>query len=172
MTYPVRLPLRVIVTIIACFLFTALFALPALAEGSHDRVQFGNDITVGPNEEIGEATCFGCTVRVRGHVTGDITVFGGSILVEDQGEVGGDITIFGGSIRLDKSVKVGGDMTAFGAHIRRDPEATVGGDVTTFGGPIWIVLIFGLPFLIFAGFIALIVWLVRRLTRPSVPVAA
>lgn len=168
MTYPIRLPLH----IIACGLFMALFAMPAWADGSHDRTHFGNDITVGANEEIGEATCFGCSVHVRGHITGDVTVFGGRVVIEDQGEVGGDATVFGGGIRLDKAAKLDGDVVVFGGGVRRDPDATVGGDVTAFAGPIWLVVVFGLPFLLFAGFIALIVWFVRRLTRPSVPVAA
>ena len=49
--------------------FLVLLALPVLlialstaafADGSHERTQFGRDIVVGPNDEVGDATCFGC----------------------------------------------------------------------------------------------------------------
>jgi len=139
---------------------------------SHERTQFGRDIVVGPNEEVSDATCFGCSVRIRGHVTGDVTTFGGSVVLEDQGEIAGDTTTFGGNIRLSKGVKINGDVTVFGGRLRRDPEATIHGDVANFGGPIWLFVIFGLPLLLLGAFIALIVWLVRRLLRPALPAAA
>ena len=73
---------------------------------------------------------------------------------------------------MDAGAKVDGDAVVFGGHLRRDPAATVGGDVTNFGGSFWLVLIFGLPFAILGAFIALVVWLVRMLTRSSVPAPA
>jgi hypothetical protein len=142
-----------------------------LGEGVHERTQFGHNISVGAGEEVSEVTCFGCSVRVRGHVASDVTTFGGSIVVEGQGEIGGDTTTFGGSVRLEKDAKVH-DVTVFGGQVHRDADATVQGDVTNFGGAGWVVLIFGLPLVIFGAVIALIVWLVRRLIRPAVPVAA
>jgi hypothetical protein len=148
------------------------FSTNAFADGSHERTQFGRDIVVGPNEEVSDATCFGCSVRIRGHVTGDVTTFGGGVVLEDQGEIAGDTTTFGGNIRLSRGVKINGDVTVFGGRLRRDPEATIHGDVANFGGPIWLFVIFGLPLVILGAFIALIVWLVRRLLRPAVPAAA
>jgi hypothetical protein len=156
----------------ACMLFVTGLCNFAAADDPHDRTHFGHDITIGANESVSEATCFGCSIRVRGHVDGDVTVFGGRIVIEDQGEVSGDATVFAGGMRLDRSAKVGGDVTVFGGEIRRNPDASVGGDVTTFGGPIWIFLIFGLPLVFLGAFIALIVWLIRRMTRPSLPATA
>ncbi len=157
----------------------SLFVIPVLcltaaafADKSHDRTQFGHDVTVNAGDEVGEVTCFGCSVRVRGRVAGDVTTFGGSIVLEDEGEVGGDATTFGGGLRMDAGAKVDGDAVVFGGHLRRDPAATVGGDVTNFGGSFWLVLIFGLPLAILGAFIALVVWLVRMLTRSSVPAPA
>lgn len=154
-----------------CLLAVAALCVPALADGSHDRTQFGHDIYVGPDEQVSEATCFGCSVHVRGHVDGDVTTFGGAIVVEEFGEVGGDSTSFGGDVRLDKDAKVQA-ITVFGGRVRRDPQASVEGDVTTFTGSYWLFLIFGLPLVILGAFIALIVWLIRRLIRPPMPVAA
>jgi hypothetical protein len=153
------------------FIGFAALCIPAFADGSHDRTQFGHDITIGPDETVSEATCFGCSVRVRGHVESDVTTFGGSVIVEDSGEIASDLTSFGGDVRLDKGSKVN-NITVFGGRIRRDPEAAVEGDVTTFTGSYWMFLIFGLPFLVVGAVIALIVWLVRRLTRPAMPVTA
>jgi hypothetical protein len=144
----------------------------AFAAGLHERTQFGHDISVGADEEVAEVTCFGCNVHIRGKVQGDANVFGGSILVEDQGQVAGDTTSFGGDIRLDKGSETGGDVTVFAGRLHRDPSATVHGDVTAFSGSLWLVLIFGLPLVLLGAFIALIVWIIWRLTHPAMPVTA
>ena len=154
-------------------LITMLGAAPALAQRSHNRTQFGHDIFVGAEETVAEVTCFGCSVRVRGHVDSDVTTFGGSIVVERDGFVGGDTTSFGGDVRLDGGASVKA-VTVFGGRARRDSQASVSGDITTFAGgaALWLFLIFGLPFVLLGGLIALMIWLVRRSKRPTVPVAA
>lgn len=144
----------------------------AFANNTHERTQFGHDITISAGEESGDVTCFGCSVHVRGKVTSDVTTFGGSVIVEDQGEINGDISTFGGNIRLEKSVKVGGDVTVFGGRFYHDSTATIGGDVSSFSGSVWLILIFVLPIVLLAAFIALIIWLVRKLTRPGMPATA
>lgn len=143
----------------------------ARAENAHDRTQFGRDISVGPGEEVNEVTCFACSVHIRGTVKTDVTTFGGNIVIEDQAEVAGDTTAFGGDVRLDPGTKVS-EVTVFGGRLYRDAGATVNGDVTTFTGSVWLFVIFGLPFILLGAFIVLIVWLVRRLTRPPVAVPA
>lgn len=137
-----------------------------------DRTQTGSDIMVGPNEEAGELTCFGCSVRVRGHVLGDVTTFGGSVVLEEGGQIDGDTTTFAGGLRMEKDVKINGDVSVFGGRVRRDPSATVGGEVTNFSGGIWILLIFVLPFVFLGLFIAFVVWLIRKLIEPKVPLTA
>jgi hypothetical protein len=168
MTCSSRLLRWMLVTLLVCGAFSAV----ALASASHDRTQVGSSITIRPGEEVEDATCFGCSIRVRGHVSSDATAFGGSVIVEEEGRVDGDVTTFGGGIRLGKEVNVKGDVTVFGGRIQRDPGATVGGDVTTMGGPGWMILIFLSPFIFLGVFVALIVWIVRRLLRPAAPVAA
>lgn len=153
-------------------LFCACASISAFASNSGDRTQFGHDISVAPGEQSSEVTCFGCSVRVRGQVNGDVTTFGGSIVIEDQGQIGGDATAFGGGVRLDGKAAVRGDLTVFGGRIRRDPSASVGGDVTNFGAAVSILLIVVIPLFFVGGIVALIIWIVRRLTRPSLPAAA
>ena len=155
------------------FSLVALLAAPVFGEGSHDRTQFGHDITVGSDEKVAEVTCFGCSVRVRGHVQGDVTTFGGSVVLERDAFVGGDATAFGGDVRLDAGASVKG-VTIFGGRVRRDSQATICGDITTFAGGValWLFIVFGLPFLVVGALIALIVWLIRRSRRPVAPLAA
>ena len=154
-----------------CAMFVAALSGTVFADSAHERAQVGHDIYVGPDEEVTEVTCMGCNVRIRGKVQGDVTTFGGNIAVEDQGEVSGDTTAIGGSVRLDKGASVN-EVTVFGGRLRRDPSATVNGDVTALSGAVWLLLIFGLPLVLLGAFIGLIVWLVRRLIRPRVPITA
>lgn len=156
----------------AGLIFMVAVSSAAYADRERDRTQVGNNIIIGPDEEVSEATCFGCSIRVRGHVSGDVTAFGGSIVIEDQGQVNGDATTFGGDIRIEKAAKIARDVTVFGGRIRRDSASIIGGDVTTMGGPGWMFLIFLAPLIFFGLFVALIVWLIRKLLRPSVPATA
>jgi hypothetical protein len=155
----------------ACVLF-CLGPGAAWAQSNHDRTQVGSNISIGAHEEASDATCFGCSIRVRGHVAGDVTTFGGSIVIEDDGQVDGDATAFGGGIRLENEVRIKGDVTVFGGRIQRDPGAAIGGDVTTMGGPGWVLLILVAPFVILGLFVALILWAVRRMLRSSMPATA
>jgi hypothetical protein len=164
------MPHRIPRLLLACLL--CCVALPSIAFADNDRTQVGNNINIGPGEEVGEATCFGCSVHVRGRVAGDVTTFGGSIVIEGDGQVGGDVTAFAGGIRLDHDVKVDGDVTVFGGRIHRDPLSSIGGDVTTMSGAGWIFLIFVMPLIVFGLFVWLVVWVIRRLLRPRVIVAA
>ena len=157
----------------AAFLLCCLVFSPTVfAQDNTDYTQFGHNINVGPGKQISEATCFGCTIRVRGQVAGDVTTFGGSIILEDQGQIGGDVTAFAGDIRLGAATNIGGDVAVFGGQIRRDPAATVGGSVTSMSGMFWVILIFVGPFVLLGFLIASIVWLVKRARRPAVPLAA
>lgn len=139
---------------------------------AHERTHFGSDITVAPDEEVGDVTCFGCSVRVRGHVDGDVTVFAGTVTIESNAEVDGDLASFAGNVALEDGSEVDGDVAVFGGRVRRDSGATVDGDVTNFRGIVWTILIFGLPLIIFGAFIALIIWVIRRVVSPSRTVTA
>lgn len=166
------LSLRRLHLLFPALIFIVAVSSAALANSNRDRTQVGNTINIAPGEEVQDATCFGCSIRVRGHVAGDVTVFAGSVVIEPDAEVNGDATIFAGDLRIDKGAKIARDVTVFGGRIRRDPESTVGGDVTNMGGPGWMFLIFLTPLIFLGLFIALIVWLIRIIMRPRVPAAA
>jgi cytoskeletal protein CcmA (bactofilin family) len=155
-----------------CVLVFLIFSTMAFAKNPSDRTSWGNNITIGPNDQVSDVTCMACTIRIRGQVAGDATAIGGSIIIEDKGQVAGDVTAIAGNARLDKEVKVAGDVTVIGGELRRDPEASVSGDVTAMGGRGWIVPIFLAPFVILGLLVAFVIWLVQRARRPSLPPVA
>jgi Polymer-forming cytoskeletal len=161
-----------LVTLYAVPFLVVLLASTAFAKDNPSYTQFGHNISIGPNEQVGDLTCFGCSIRVRGQVAGDVTAFAGNIVIEDQGQIAGDVTAFGGDIRLDQNVKVAGDATVFAGQIRRDPHATISGDVTSMGGRAWLVPMLLVPFVMLGLLIALAIWLIQRSRRPSLPAAA
>lgn len=163
--------------------FVAAFAFPCLAlvlslsgaaaaSDNSSYTEFGHDINIGPNQHVGDLTCLGCSIRVRGQVSGDVTVIGGSIVLEEQAKVSGDVTAIAGNARLGEGVQVGGDATVIGGELRRDPQATVSGDVTSMLGRGWFALILLVPFMILGLLVAFVIWLAQRLRSPSVPSAA
>jgi hypothetical protein len=153
-------------------LFWVAFSTVAFAKDNPSYTQLGRNINVGPNDQVGDLTCFGCSIRIRGEVAGDVTTFGGSVTVEDQAQVAGDVSIFGGDARLARGVKVAGDVSVFGGQIHRDPQAAIAGDVTSFGGHGWLLPILATPIVLLSLLVALVVWIVQRTRRPSLPAAA
>src|SRR5713226_8346923 len=156
------------------FCMFAIFLVPStsLAAETHaDRFQMNHDIHIQPDEKVGDVTCIGCSVYVRGQVSGDVTAIAGSVVAEAGASIAGDVTAVGGNARVESGAQVAGDLTAFGGDLRREPQATVTGDVTTLGGHGWVFLIFLLPFVCLGGIIALIIWLIQRSRRPT-PVPA
>lgn len=165
-------PIHRLAGVFFCLTCCVILSRAAWGASDQDRTQVGHAIVVGADEKVSEVVCFGCSIRVRGHVDGDATSFGGSVAVEDGASVGGDLTTFGGSLHLGKNAKVGGDVTVFGGSLHRDPSASIGGDVTSFSGYGWMALIFVVPFMLLGAFVALIIWIIHRVTRPAVPASA
>jgi hypothetical protein len=157
---------RLLSAAIACLL---TLSTVAFATAKADRTQIGHDISIGPTEQAADVTCIGCSIRIRGQISGDATAVGGSIFVEDQGQVAGDVTAVAGDARLDKEVKVGGEVTVVGGELRQDPHASISGDVTNVGGRGWIIPILLAPFAILGLLIAFVVWLVQRTRKPAIP---
>jgi hypothetical protein len=152
------------------FCMFAILLMPSTSfalETSPDRFQMNHDIHIQPDEKVGDVTCIGCSVYVRGQVSGDVTTIAGSVFAEPGASIAGDVTTIGGNARVESGTQVAGDLTAIGGDLRRDPQATVAGDVTIMGGQGWVFLIFLLPFALLGGIIALIIWLIQRNRRPT-----
>ncbi len=148
----------------------AMLAAPyaSRAESNSDRFQFNHDIRIEAGEKVGDVTCIGCSIHLRGQASGDVTAIAGSVFAESGASIAGDVTAIGGNVRVESGTQVAGDLTTIGGTLRRDPQASVAGDVTTVGGGGgWIFLIFLLPLLFLGGMVALIIWLIQRSRRPA-----
>ncbi len=153
-------------------LFCFALSGAAFAKDSPDYTHIGRDINIASGQAVGDVTCIGCSVHIRGQVSGEVTAVGGSISIEDQGQVGGDVTAVAGGVRLEQEAKVMGDTTVVGGELRRAAGAKVGGDVTSVGGPFWAPLILLAPLLIVGLLVALVIWIVQRMRRPAIPATA
>lgn len=100
--------------ILVCFL--ALAALPA-GLWANERVMIGDDIYVGPDEDLQQAVCIGCSIRIDGKVREAIAI-GGSI--EVNGETGRQVVAVGGSIEVNG--RVGHEAVAIGGSLDIDGE--------------------------------------------------
>jgi hypothetical protein len=137
-----------------------------------DFTHWGRSINIGPNDEATDVTCFGCSIHIRGQVSGDVTAFLGSITIENEAQVAGDVTAFCGDMRLVDSARVDGDATVFGGHLHRDPNFEVGGTASSMGSRAVVLLIAMVPVVLLGLLVPGLIWLIRRLRRPPVPAAA
>src|SRR5258707_7096518 len=106
-------------------LFSMAFSPAAFAKANPSYTQLGRNINVGSNDQVGDLTCFGCSIHIRGEVAGDVTTFGGSVTVEDQAQVAGDVSIFRGEARVGRGGKVGRDVSVFRGPIQQDSPAGI-----------------------------------------------
>lgn len=150
--------------LLVCVTFACLLSGTAFAARSSDRVQFARDIYVEPGDTPGDLVCLACSIHVHGRTSGDVVAVAGSIDLEGA-QVAGDAVAVGGSLRLKGASRVGGDAVSIIGGIHRDSEASVGGDFVSLGGPLWFLLIVIMPFVLFAAFVTLIVWLIQKLRQ-------
>ena len=113
---------------------------------AQERVMVGEDIYVAAGEEIDEAICIGCSIRIDGKVK-DAVAIGGSIEIAGEskdavavfgglrvdGEVTGDAVVVGGGMRVNGKVR--GDAVTVLGGLDLGPGAEIGGDtVAVLGG--------------------------------------
>ena len=114
-----------------------LTATPAAlaSPGLPDEIVVGDDYTLAAGDTLnGNLTVYGGSAILEdgSRVTGDVVVVGGEL--EASGEIGGDAVIIGGEAHLNESAVVDGDLVTAGSHVERDPGAVVKGhDVSTLG---------------------------------------
>jgi len=95
-----------------------------------DRTVMGGRAVVEKDEVVADLTVFGGSVEIYGTVSGDASVFGGSLSVHQGGLVNGDVTLLGGTVNLEDGPRVDGDVSTAGGHVQRAAGALVGGDIT------------------------------------------
>jgi hypothetical protein len=136
-------------------------ATPAFADRNEDRAGVGNDIVINDGETSGDIACAFCAVRIHGDVKGDVAVFMGSVTVDAGHRISGDVAMLGGDLNLGAESEVGGDVAIAAGDVNSGPGAMIHGAQTVLPGRMWLILPLA-PFLILAGIIWLVVYLVRR----------
>lgn len=117
-------------------LMFVLLVPSAFAKGSADYTEFGHDIRIAADQNVGELTCFNCSVYVRGQVGGNITTFHGNVVIEPNAVVAGEVTSFLGEVRAGSGSKIGGDTTVFAGNLVVEQDGMVGGEATSIAGDI------------------------------------
>jgi hypothetical protein len=146
--------------------FLAASTLLYAADNDPDRTRFGHDIHVAASESVADVTCFFCSIYIRGNAAGDVTAFGGKIVIESPAQVAGDVTTILGDVNVDSGTKIAGDLTAVGGTIQRASDAEVSGDVTPIRRGWWLTLLLFSPLIVLGILLAAIVWLVQYLRGP------
>lgn len=147
-------------------LLVAAAPLLYAADNDPDRTKFGHDIHVAASENVADLTCFFCSVYVRGNAAGDVTAFGGRVVIEAPAQVAGDVTTILGDVSVNSGTKIAGDLTAVGGSIQRASDSEVGGDVTPIRRGWWLTLLLFSPLIVLGIIIAAVVWLIQYLRRP------
>jgi hypothetical protein len=143
-----------------------LAALDSNGGDDTDRTQYRHDIHIAAGQKAEELTCFFCSIYIAGQVAGDVTAFGGHIVISSGAAVAGDVTAFGGNVRLEDGTQVAGDIASFGGQVQKAESAKIAGDTTRVPTALFIFILI-LPFFVLGVLIALVVWLVQRKRHPA-----
>src|SRR5579885_1339726 len=91
----------------AAFLFLCLCCALAIGTGvffsfsrSCSQGNAGSSVMVLQGQQTDDVRACGGNVTVLGHVTGDVTDYGGRVMVAESGQVDGDIQSYGGSVEI------------------------------------------------------------------------
>jgi hypothetical protein len=118
--------------------------------------QIGRDVVIAAGETAGDIGCVFCSVHVHGDVNGNVGVTFGDLELDPGHQISGNVGVMGGRVLLGDGSRVGGNMGIVG-WLREGDGVTVGGSRGVLPGEILLV-----PFLLLAGAIWLVVYLVRR----------
>ncbi|HEY0264401.1 MAG TPA: hypothetical protein VGC07_07745 [Granulicella sp.] len=124
----------------------------------------GGNITT-PASGVDDVSCVFCSVDVRGDVRGSVSVVFGNLTIEPGQSVHEEVSVVGGDLTLRRDAQIGGDMSLVAGELHQEPGASIRGDQSSLSSRWWL-LIFAVPFLLLAGVIWLIVWLVRLQRGP------
>ncbi|HEY2368571.1 MAG TPA: polymer-forming cytoskeletal protein [Polyangiaceae bacterium] len=108
---------------------TAIVAAPAATTRGEDRIVHGGSLTIGADETVHDVTVFGGSLDIKGTVTGNMTVFGGSCHVRKGAHVVGNATALGGSINVDDGAQVDGDVGVVGGSLDRHKGSKINGRI-------------------------------------------
>jgi predicted acyltransferase (DUF342 family) len=134
------------------------------AHAEKDVAKVGQDIVVPEGETARDIACAFCDVHVHGDVKGDIAVAFGNVDVDSGREISGDVAVLAGHVGLGDGSHVNGDVAVVG-RLQEGEGVNVRGSRAVLPEALLLA-----PFLLLAGIIWLVVYLVRRNRyRPAYP---
>jgi cytoskeletal protein CcmA (bactofilin family) len=92
--------------------------------GGKDRTVTGHSVTIAADEVVADLTVLGGSAEVFGTVTGDVSVFGGSMEIRDGAHVYGDVSVVGGAVDIATGAQVDGDVNCTGGEVKRGEQKT------------------------------------------------
>jgi uncharacterized RDD family membrane protein YckC len=91
-----------------------------------EMVQFGRDLVVKEDQEVGPVVVIFASATVEGEVHGDMVVVGGRAVL--NGTVHGNLVAPLGTVELGPKAHVEGDCVVVGGSMTADPAAVIDGD--------------------------------------------
>src|SRR5688572_2168243 len=86
-------------------------------ERHRDIVVTGDSVHIAASDTVRDVTVMGGSCEVKGRVTGDLAVIGGSAHIFDGAHVEGDASAVGGSIQIDEGARVDGEVSVVGGVV-------------------------------------------------------
>jgi hypothetical protein len=96
-----------------------------------DREVVGQNLTIEKDEVVRNVQLVGGSLVIKGTVTGDVNLVGGTVELESGSRVMGDIEVMGGSVDVKNGARIDGDTQIVGGHLDREAGALVQGNVST-----------------------------------------
>ncbi len=92
-------------------------------QGADDRILFGTDLVVGPDERVGDAVAMGGDVTIEGIVEGDVVAMGGDMRIRSGARVEGELVSLGGTVDVEPGAVVLGRAGLGGGRQRPTPTS-------------------------------------------------
>lgn len=111
----------------------ALKAAPLPSVRGSDRVVNGDDAVIEANEIVHDVSVVGGDLTVRGTVTGNAVVTGGTLKVVKGAHIVGNATAVGGELDVEDDAQIDGQVGVVGGVLNRGSKSVVGSAVTVGG---------------------------------------
>lgn len=96
-----------------------------------DREVVGQNLVIDKDEVVRNIQLVGGSLVIKGTVTGDVDLVGGTVELDPGSRVMGDIQVMGGSVDVKNGATIDGDTQIVGGHLQREEGAQVHGNVST-----------------------------------------
>jgi cytoskeletal protein CcmA (bactofilin family) len=98
-----------------------------------DREVVSQNLVIEKGEVVRDVHVAGGSLEIRGTVTGDVEVVGGTVTVDNGAQVMGDVEVMLGSVSVKNGGRIEGDAVIVGGKLNREEGGVIGGDVSSRG---------------------------------------